>query len=82
MTILDPYFREIREIPHFRPLKKNCAFANVLELLALLNDPASISKCKLVLWDGNDGFYGNMNIYSSTSLFYYKYILGIYNIPY
>ena len=35
-SILDPYFREIRGIHHFRPLKKNFAFAYVLQLLTLL----------------------------------------------
>ena len=30
------YFREIREIHPFRPLKKSCAFVDELQLIALL----------------------------------------------
>ena len=31
------HFREIREIRHFRPLKKSCAFANVFMTLQVFH---------------------------------------------
>ena len=41
------YFREIREIRPFRPLKKSCAFADVLQLIALLalQVSANVNSC-------------------------------------
>ena len=69
------YFRQIREIRHFRPLKKSGTLANALQLLALLilQVSANVISCYET---GMTDFTNFTELV--TSLFYCKYILGIY----
>ena len=76
-SILDPYFREIREIRHFRPSKKSCAFANVLQLIALLTLQVSAnvnSCCDMGMTDFSEERLWLSELIATSAFIFYLFI--------